>query len=274
MPSTIKEKKKKIPLKSIIGDLPPLRSGRSKGQDSASEWLKAIDDQVTDKILKEIDDEQLKDRMKSICTRKSTNLMRGGLFVETGCRSLKLKGKLADWIIDKRLGGVCQHESRSHMDSDFARYLFVSAYGELYNFTPKLKHYPDSLLPKHKGASVLIDVTQHIFHDRFRVQLAGTPATTVVSHIRKDGHYFIHYDPKQCRSLTVREVARIQTFPDNYYFEGTRTDQYQQIGNAVPPFLALQLAEVVAGVIQALDPIVAFNKPKAKKAHVETVPAS
>jgi len=147
--------------------------------------------------------------------------------------------ELLRWIERPELRAIAQHETRGHMASDLWRYLFAAVFGQVHGYSPKAADFPLAISPDHRNWH------SGVFNDRFRVQLSREASTTVTSHISKDGHYFIHPDPIQCRSLTVREAARLQTFPDDYLFLGNRTQQYVQVGNAVPPFLARIIADLL-----------------------------
>lgn len=139
---------------------------------------------------------------------------------------------------------LSQHEPRAHMDLDLARYAYLATLAN-YRISRRVQEFPPDLRPLHNniaGASTP-------FSDRFKVQRWNRPSSTIASHISKDGHYYIHPDPSQMRSLTVREAARLQTFPDDYWFAGPRTMQYHQVGNAVPPLLAHQIARKVADIL-------------------------
>ena len=164
---------------------------------------------------------------------------------------------LYQWYHDENLAAAIHHESRGHLTLDLKRYLFASLYTRCFNKFPRMEDYRrfgKDLIPDHENAE------SGKFNDRFRVQLPDEPATTITSHISKDGHYFIHYDPAQCRSLTVREAARVQTFPDNYYFCGSRTQQFHQVGNAVPPFLAFQIAAIVKNILPDEQPAAVLER--------------
>jgi len=237
-------RKMKVSLSDALAGLPSIRSRLSKEPDSHERWINVL--QAAGNSLsgwRSPARKSIEGLMAEAIVHAQRNTEFGNSFQPKGMRlSRQLPADLATWLHDPLLGGVCQHQARGHMRSDIHRYLFASCFAKEFGFAPKLASFPNGLLPNHKNVGS--DPTP--FDDRFRVQIDHSPSTTVVSHIAKDGHYYIHPDPTQCRSLTVREAARLQTFPDNYFFEGNRTQQYHQVGNAVPPFLARQLGEVVA----------------------------
>ena len=259
IPEILKPHEKEINLEDVIGDLPKIRSGLNrsflsskivkgkkkrcykKEDDSDINWLNMINSFRKEIIswngfAKDYSNKEIISFDKGI----------GSEFVK--CKTPSVKNPLYDWYSDSEVNGVSNHISRSHLVQDLKRYMFSSMFTSTYKHFPRLHEYNQhstELLPDHENAK------SGKFADRFRVQLPNQPATTVTSHISKDGHYFIHYDSNQCRSLTVREAARIQTFPDNYLFCGARTAQFHQVGNAVPPYLAKQIAEVVLNVFKA-----------------------
>jgi len=183
--------------------------------------------------------------------RQLASIARSGDELDSGAPWMpgKPKGKLPahldGFMRDSRLNGVIQHQARSHMTSDLMRYAYAAAFAHVHGHSPRgAAEFPQELHPNHKSWK-----RSDRFVDRFKVQRAGAPSSTITSHLAKDGHYFIHPDPLQVRSLTVREAARLQTFPDNYFFEGPPGSQRKQVGNAVPPWLGHQIAKVIKQIL-------------------------
>lgn len=244
---------KGLTMKQMIGDLPAIRSGLSKIEDTLESWRNEISGITTPNFSDYLNG--IKDKESFICAlRDKLNTLTEHQLETASTDYSKVpchgKGLLRE-VYDSQLDFLDGHESRGHMGSDLRRYFFASVFASEIGRSPKLPDFPESLLPYHKNVG--LGRVGKMFSDRFRVQLPDKPSTTVTSHISKDGHYFIHYDSNQCRSLTVREAARLQTFPDNYKFEGPRTAQYHQVGNAVPPYLARQIAKIVSEVLGNME---------------------
>jgi DNA (cytosine-5)-methyltransferase 1 len=238
-------------VQQTIGNLPAIRSGLSREKDSYESWRREVAALAGMDIQIQLNGSGYVDALvSSIGVHANANDLPQERSSSRYPGRPTGRHKVLKSIYDPRLGALTGHEARAHMASDLRRYMYAATYAQVTEKSPKLADFPPALLPEHRNVN--LGRSGEMFSDRFRVQLPGQHSTTITSHISKDGHYFIHYDPRQCRSLTVREAARLQTFPDNYKFEGPRTSQYHQVGNAVPPYLAGQIAELVAEVLDAM----------------------
>lgn len=239
-----------------IGELPSIRSAlskRSETPDSEINWVSAVRGNIHRLLIESANRTEL-EKIRSHLSRlykytKWPTSSGSNIYKYNKPLRSSINPELNAWYEDLRLKTILNHESRSHMQPDLCRYVYASIFALVYGYSPKGKNDFDltALTPDHKNWE------SGKFADRFRVQLKNKPSTTVTSHISRDGHYFIHPDPTQCRSLTVREAARLQTFPDNYFFQGGRTEQFQQVGNAVPPLLANQIASIVHAIVKKLQ---------------------
>jgi DNA (cytosine-5)-methyltransferase 1 len=187
-----------------IQDLPALRSGLSKEADSLPKWNQIIHAFAEEMKRADCATQDLLQEFAEVCANENV-LNTGAEFVSVN-GSYRFSDWLCErtwWFIDEKLKGYCNHSARSHIRQDICRYFFAACYAKARCISPRMSDFPESLLPAHRN--IADAVAGRLFSDRFRVQTANSPSTTVVSHISKDGHYFIHPDPKQCRSLTVRE---------------------------------------------------------------------
>ena len=136
------------------------------------------------------------------------------------------------------------HRARYHNERDRKIYRMVISVWNEEHKRLKYNELPDHL-KTHRN--------RHNFVDRFKVVAGDLPySQTITAHLAKDGHYYIHPDISQARSITVREAARLQSFPDSYFFEGPRTAQFVQVGNAVPPLMAETIAIKIKSLLEEI----------------------
>ncbi len=239
---SVLEKSQPVTVSEAIGNLPKIRSSVSRTVDHDGQLWADVRRSIRDIGKKSI----LRDSLTAIFSSKleSSSLSQAAAPGDEIMSNVSAK-TYHEWISDRAGAATLQHEARSHMIEDLERYYLLSSLAKSLGDSPKVRQLPRNFWPNHKN----MDSASMPFEDRFRVQVWDKPSSTIVSHIAKDGHYYIHPDPNQMRSLTVREAARLQTFPDNYVFVGNRTQQYTQVGNAVPPLLAYKIGQAVAKML-------------------------
>ena len=160
--------------------------------------------------------------------------------------AVKYKKPTTEYLKQSKIRGeidfVTQHIARPNNENDLEIYRMAV---EEMNQGKRLNYakLPERLI-RHKNTSS--------FTNRFQVVNGDGISHTVVAHIAMDGHYYIHPDIKQNRSITIREAARIQSFPDDYFFEGSRTAVFKQIGNAVPPLMAEKIARKIKEILKSI----------------------
>lgn len=229
---------RRFSVSDVIGGLPRRRSGAT--DKTIGVWWPFAQD-ILERTSRASKDPEVSDELERLFDHvRKADPGSGGRWTAKTKGSERVPEHLRRWLLDPRLDGILNHEVRDHMTSDLKRYAYASAFAKVHGRSPRgAKEFPSALHPRHSNW------TSGKFVDRFKVQVGSKPSSTVTSHLSKDGHYFIHPDPIQMRSLSVREAARLQTFPDNYFFEGTRGAQFKQVGNAVPPWMARQIASAV-----------------------------
>lgn len=135
---------------------------------------------------------------------------------------------------------LMDHVARKNNEMDVLRYKVMAQ--NHWNFLQLLDNRPE-----------LGHEKKRVFFNSYKVQWWDMPAKTIIAHLYKDGNQFIHPDYHQGRSITVREAARLQSFPDDFVFEGSRTEQFKQIGNAVPPLLAEAIAKAIKQKLEEIE---------------------
>ena len=178
----------------------------------------------------------VKDVLDDLPKTKPANIIEGQGKYETETNEYLIKAN----IREKGFDILTQHETRMHNDRDIE--IYKEAIKQWDNEKKRLCYKDLSI----KRPELITHKNTHSFTNRFNVIKADEKTShTILAHMAMDGHYYIHPDIKQHRSLSVREAARLQSFPDDFYFEGPRTAQFRQIGNAVPPKMAEQIAKKI-----------------------------